>query len=300
MKKMLIFSIAFLATLICLPLPSASFSISPVLVSGSFLLSTPVYSEIDIPSLGSSINVNTNYTGKVIVAREIKTDGTTGRKYNFAFEQISDNWAKLNFEDPILSFDKIILLGTRGNLLLKKSAPNEGIIYYKNGTSTGRFVIRLGTANETIYFPDFEIQDLDSIDVGIVKENGEKLKGDVIVSSGRFIVVHFSGLNPDFVQNGKVNMVVRLRAKSYNLGLNSWGYEFDISRTENSKKYIVSNVYGLGPDKKLSLKYSSYKDQVIEPLAEMFTVKDLNGGREIAVIQDRNQPVKLDLILEDN
>ena len=300
MRKTFIFSIAFLAILICLPIPSASFSLSPALISGSFLLSTPVYSEIEIPSLGSSIYVNTNYTGKVIVAREIRADGSSGRKYNFTFEQVGDGWDKLYFDDPILSFDKIILLGTRGNLLLKKSAPNDGIIYYKNGTSTGKFVIRLGTADETIYFPDFEIQDLDSIDVGIVKENGEKLKGDVIVSSGRYIVVHFSGLNPDFAQNGKVNMVVRLTAKSYVLGLNGWGYDFDISRTENNRKYIVSNVYGLGPEKKVSLKYSAYEDQVIEPLAEIFTVRDLNGGKEIAVIQDRNQPVKLDLVLEDN
>jgi len=257
----------------------------------------PNYNEIYMQGIGSTLYINTEITGKVVVAREIKADKSLGKKYYFNFIQISDNWAEMVFDNPILNFNEIILLGTKGNILLKKSVPGYDILVYKNGTSSGTLVSRLGFVNGTIYFPDSELLDIDSIGVGIQKSDGEKIKGTVLVATGRTIAFQFKGVNSNFVNNGKSSLVIRLRSKSIFLNLDSWGYTFDVERVDPNKINLVSNVFGLEPGRQLNVKYEVYEGQVIEPYSTIFTVEEINKGKPIAVVQDGNKPIKFDLLL---
>ncbi|MGI9553831.1 MAG: hypothetical protein ACR2NC_02815 [Thermodesulfobacteriota bacterium] len=259
----------------------------------------PVYSKIHVPDIGTKLYVNTGIIGKVVIVREIRGDGSLGPKYGFETEQINEYWAELNFENPISSFNEIILLGSSGNIQLSKSKSGEDIVLYSNGTSTGKFVVRFGTANETLSFPDFDIQDIESIDVGLVDDKGEKIKGEAIVASDRFLVLQFEGIKPEFINNSQVKLVVRFRAKSLLADLDSWGYDFDISKTDGTKKHLTSNIYGLKPNKKIKIYYELYEGQSVEPTAEVFTVKELNDGKTFAIIEDNNSPIKLDFIIDE-
>lgn len=257
----------------------------------------PNYNEVYLQAIGSSLYINTALTGKVVVAREIKADKSLGKKFYFNFIQISDIWAEMVFDNPILNFNEIILLGTRGNVLLKKSVPGSDILVYKNGTSLGTIVSRLGYVNGTIYFPDSELLDIDSIGISIQKSDGEKLRGTVLLATARTIAFQFKGVNSSFVNNGKSKLVIRLRSKSLLVDLDSWGYTFDIERVEPNKKNLFSNVFGLEPDKHLNVKYEVYEGQVIEPYSTIFTVEEINKGKPLAMVQDDNKPIKFDLLL---
>jgi len=290
--KTVLFSI-----IICLVAPMISNSSNSNILSFTLPSGLPNYNEIYMQGIGSTLYINTEITGKVVVAREIKADKSLGKKYYFNFIQISDNWAEMVFDNPILNFNEIILLGTKGNVLLKKSVPGYDIFVYKNGTSSGTLVSRLGFVNGTIYFPDSELLDIDSIDVGIQKSDGEKIKGTVLVATNRTIAFQFKGVNSNFVNNGKSSLVIRLRSKSIFLNLDSWGYTFDVERVDPNKINLVSNVFGLEPGRQLNVKYEVYEGQVIEPYSTIFTVEEINKGKPIAVVQDGNKPIKFDLLL---
>ncbi len=290
--KTVLFSI-----IICLVAPMISNASNSNILSFTLPSGLPNYNEIYMQGIGSTLYINTEITGKVVVAREIKADKSLGKKYYFNFIQISDNWAEMVFDNPILNFNEIILLGTKGNVLLKKSVPGYDILVYKNGTSSGTLVSRLGFVNGTIYFPDSELLDIDSIGVGIQKSDGEKIKGTVLVATGRTIAFQFKGVNSNFVNNGKSSLVIRLRSKSIFLNLDSWGYTFDVERVEPNKINLVSNVFGLEPGRQLNVKYEVYEGQVIEPYSTIFTVEEINKGKPIAVVQDGNKPIKFDLLL---
>jgi len=290
--KTVLFSI-----IICLVAPMISNASNSNILSFTLPSGLPNYNEIYMQGIGSTLYINTEITGKVVVAREIKADKSLGKKYYFNFIQISDNWAEMVFDNPILNFNEIILLGTKGNVLLKKSVPGYDIFVYKNGTSSGTLVSRLGFVNGTIYFPDSELLDIDSIDVGIQKSDGEKIKGTVLVATSRTIAFQFKGVNSNFVNNGKSSLVIRLRSKSIFLNLDSWGYTFDVERVDPNKINLVSNVFGLEPGRQLNVKYEVYEGQVIEPYSTIFTVEEINKGKPIAVVQDGNKPIKFDLLL---
>ncbi len=290
--KTVLFSI-----IICLVAPMISNASNSNILSFTLPSGLPNYNEIYMQGIGSTLYINTEITGKVVVAREIKADKSLGKKYYFNFIQISDDWAEMVFDNPILNFNEIILLGTKGNVLLKKSVPGYDILVYKNGTSSGTLVSRLGFVNGTIYFPDSELIDIDSIGVGIQKSDGEKIKGTVLVATGRTIAFQFKGVNSNFVNNGKSSLVIRLRSKSIFLNLDSWGYTFDVERVEPNKINLVSNVFGLEPGRQLNVKYEVYEGQVIEPYSTIFTVEEINKGKPIAVVQDGNKPIKFDLLL---
>ena len=290
--KTVLFSI-----IICLVAPMISNASNSNILSFTLPSGLPNYNEIYMQGIGSTLYINTEITGKVVVAREIKADKSLGKKYYFNFIQISDNWAEMVFDNPILNFNEIILLGTKGNILLKKSVPGYDILVYKNGTSSGTLVSRLGFVNGTIYFPDSELLDIDSIGVGIQKSDGEKIKGTVLVATNRTIAFQFKGVNSNFVNNGKSSLVIRLRSKSIFLNLDSWGYTFDVERVEPNKINLVSNVFGLEPGRQLNVKYEVYEGQVIEPYSTIFTVEEINKGKPIAVVQDGNKPIKFDLLL---
>ncbi|MEE9192957.1 MAG: hypothetical protein V3U21_00300 [Thermodesulfobacteriota bacterium] len=290
--KTVLFSI-----IICLVAPMISNASNSNILSFTLPSGLPNYNEIYMQGIGSTLYINTEITGKVVVAREIKADKSLGKKYYFNFIQISDNWAEMVFDNPILNFNEIILLGTKGNILLKKSVPGYDILVYKNGTSSGTLVSRLGFVNGTIYFPDSELLDIDSIDVGIQKSDGEKIKGTVLVATNRTIAFQFKGVNSNFVNNGKSSLVIRLRSKSIFLNLDSWGYTFDVERVDPNKINLVSNVFGLEPGRQLNVKYEVYEGQVIEPYSTIFTVEEINKGKPIAVVQDGNKPIKFDLLL---
>lgn len=290
--KTVLFSI-----IICLVAPMISNASNSNILSFTLPSGLPNYNEIYMQGIGSTLYINTEITGKVVVAREIKADKSLGKKYYFNFIQISDNWAEMVFDNPILNFNEIILLGTKGNILLKKSVPGYDILVYKNGTSSGTLVSRLGFVNGTIYFPDSELLDIDSIGVGIQKSDGEKIKGTVLVATNRTIAFQFKGVNSNFVNNGKSSLVIRLRSKSIFLNLDSWGYTFDVERVDPNKINLVSNVFGLEPGKQLNVKYEVYEGQVIEPYSTIFTVEEINKGKPIAVVQDGNKPIKFDLLL---
>jgi len=290
--KTVLFSI-----IICLVAPMISNASNSNILSFTLPSGLPNYNEIYMQGIGSTLYINTEITGKVVVAREIKADKSLGKKYYFNFIQISDNWAEMVFDNPILNFNEIILLGTKGNVLLKKSVPGYDIFVYKNGTSSGTLVSRLGFVNGTIYFPDSELLDIDSIGVGIQKSDGEKIKGTVLVATNRTIAFQFKGVNSNFVNNGKSSLVIRLRSKSIFLNLDSWGYTFDVERVEPNKINLVSNVFGLEPGRQLNVKYEVYEGQVIEPYSIIFTVEEINKGKPIAVVQDGNKPIKFDLLL---
>ncbi len=279
--------------------PFLSYAATGNILTFAIPANLPIYNEVQLQSIGSKLYVNTDLTGKVVVAREIKADKSLGKKYYFNFIQISDNWAEMDFDNPVTNFNEIILLGTKGNILLKKSAPGEDILIYKNGTSSGNLVSRLGFVNGTIYFPDSELIDIDSIGVGIQKSDGEKLNGSVLVATNRTIAFQFKGVNSDFIINGKSSLVIRLRSKSRLIKLNSWGYSFDVERIDSGRINLISNVYGLEPDKKLRMKYETYEGQVIEPVSSIISVDEINKGKPIAVVQDDNKPIKFDLILTD-
>ena len=282
---------------ICLLYPVMSLAAGPGLLGFTLPSGLPNYTEVNVQGIGSTLYVNTDLTGKVVVAREIKADKSLGKKYYFDFNQISDSWAEMVFDNPVTSFNEIILLGTRGNVLLKKSAAGNDILVYANGTSSGTIVSRLGLVDGTIYFPDSELLDIDSIGVSIQKQDGEKLKGTVVVATDRTIAFQFRGVNSSFINNGKSSFVIRLRSKSILLDLNSWGYTFDVERIEPNKVNLVSNVFGLNPGKTLSVQYEEYEGQEIKPLSSSFTVGEINKGRPIAVVKDDNKPIKFDLIL---
>jgi hypothetical protein len=290
--KTVLFSI-----IICLVAPMISNASNSNILSFTLPSGLPNYNEIYMQGIGSTLYINTEITGKVVVAREIKADKSLGKKYYFNFIQISDNWAEMVFDNPILNFNEIILLGTKGNVLLKKSVPGYDIFVYKNGTSSGTLVSRLGFVNGTIYFPDSELLDIDSLGVGIQKSDGEKIKGTVLVATNRTIAFQFKGVNSNFVNNGKSSLVIRLRSKSIFLNLDSWGYTFDVERVEPNKINLVSNVFGLEPGRQLNVKYEVYEGQVIEPYSTIFTVEEINKGKPIAVVQDGNKPIKFDLLL---
>jgi len=290
--KTVLFSI-----IICLVAPMISNASNSNILSFTLPSGLPNYNEIYMQGIGSTLYINTEITGKVVVAREIKADKSLGKKYYFNFIQISDDWAEMVFDNPILNFNEIILLGTKGNVLLKKSVPGYDIFVYKNGTSSGTLVSRLGFVNGTIYFPDSELLDIDSIDVGIQKSDGEKIKGTVLVATNRTIAFQFKGVNSNFVNNGKSSLVIRLRSKSIFLNLDSWGYTFDVERVDPNKINLVSNVFGLEPGRQLNVKYEVYEGQVIEPYSTIFTVEEINKGKPIAVVQDGNKPIKFDLLL---
>ncbi len=290
--KTVLFSI-----IICLVAPMISNSSNSNILSFTLPSGLPNYNEIYMQGIGSTLYINTEITGKVVVAREIKADKSLGKKYYFNFIQISDNWAEMVFDNPILNFNEIILLGTKGNILLKKSVPGYDILVYKKGTSSGTLVSRLGFVNGTIYFPDSELLDIDSIGVGIQKSDGEKIKGTVLVATNRTIAFQFKGVNSNFVNNGKSSLVIRLRSKSIFLNLDSWGYTFDVERVDPNKINLVSNVFGLEPGRQLNVKYEVYEGQVIEPYSTIFTVEEINKGKPIAVVQDGNKPIKFDLLL---
>ncbi len=290
--KTVLFSI-----IICLVAPMISNASNSNILSFTLPSGLPNYNEIYMQGIGSTLYINTEITGKVVVAREIKADKSLGKKYYFDFIQISDNWAEMVFDNPILNFNEIILLGTKGNVLLKKSVPGYDILVYKNGTSSGTLVSRLGFVNGTIYFPDSELLDIDSIGVGIQKSDGEKIKGTVLVATNRTIAFQFKGVNSNFVNNGKSSLVIRLRSKSIFLNLDSWGYTFDVERVDPNKINLVSNVFGLEPGRQLNVKYEVYEGQVIEPYSTIFTVEEINKGKPIAVVQDGNKPIKFDLLL---
>ena len=290
--KTVLFSI-----IICLVAPMITNASNSNILSFTLPSGLPNYNEIYMQGIGSTLYINTEITGKVVVAREIKADKSLGKKYYFNFIQISDNWAEMVFDNPILNFNEIILLGTKGNILLKKSVPGYDILVYKNGTNSGTLVSRLGFVNGTIYFPDSELLDIDSIGVGIQKSDGEKIKGTVLVATGRTIAFQFKGVNSNFVNNGKSSLVIRLRSKSIFLNLDSWGYTFDVERVEPNKINLVSNVFGLEPGRQLNVKYEVYEGQVIEPYSTIFTVEEINKGKPIAVVQDGNKPIKFDLLL---
>ena len=290
--KTVLFSI-----IICVVAPMISNASNSNILSFTLPSGLPNYNEIYMQGIGSTLYINTEITGKVVVAREIKADKSLGKKYYFNFIQISDNWAEMVFDNPILNFNEIILLGTKGNILLKKSVPGYDIFVYKNGTSSGTLVSRLGFVNGTIYFPDSELLDIDSIGVGIQKSDGEKIKGTVLVATNRTIAFQFKGVNSNFVNNGKSSLVIRLRSKSIFLNLDSWGYTFDVERVDPDKINLVSNVFGLEPGRQLNVKYEVYEGQVIEPYSTIFTVEEINKGKPIAVVQDGNKPIKFDLLL---
>ncbi len=290
--KTVLFSI-----IICLVAPMISNASNSNILSFTLPSGLPNYNEIYMQGIGSTLYINTEITGKVVVAREIKADKSLGKKYYFNFIQISDDWAEMVFDNPILNFNEIILLGTKGNVLLKKSVPGYDILVYKNGTSSGTLVSRLGFVNGTIYFPDSELLDIDSIGVGIQKSDGEKIKGTVLVATNRTIAFQFKGVNSNFVNNGKSSLVIRLRSKSIFLNLDSWGYTFDVERVDPNKINLVSNVFGLEPGRQLNVKYEVYEGQVIEPYSTIFTVEEINKGKPIAVVQDGNKPIKFDLLL---
>jgi len=290
--KTVLFSI-----IICLVAPMITNASNSNILSFTLPSGLPNYNEIYMQGIGSTLYINTEITGKVVVAREIKADKSLGKKYYFNFIQISDNWAEMVFDNPILNFNEIILLGTKGNILLKKSVPGYDILVYKNGTNSGTLVSRLGFVNGTIYFPDSELLDIDSIGVGIQKSDGEKIKGTVLVATGRTIAFQFKGVNSNFLNNGKSSLVIRLRSKSIFLNLDSWGYTFDVERVDPNKINLVSNVFGLEPGRQLNVKYEVYEGQVIEPYSTIFTVEEINKGKPIAVVQDGNKPIKFDLLL---
>jgi len=281
----------------CLVTPITSYAAASGLLSFNLPSGVPNYNEVYIQGIGSTLYVNTELTGKVVVAREIKADKSLGKKYYFDFNQISDSWAEMVFDNPVTNFNEIILLGTKGNILLKKSAPGEDILVYKNGTSSGTLVSRLGFVNGTIYFPDSELLDIDSIGVAVQKSDGEKVKGRVLVATDRTIAFQFNGIKSDFISNGKSSLVIRLRSKSILLNLDSWGYTFDVERVEPNKINLVSTVFGLEPGRTLNVQYEEYEGQIIEPLSTSFTVQEVNTGKPIAVVKDDNKPIKFDLLL---
>jgi len=290
--KTVLFSIT-----ICLVAPIISNASNSNILIYTLPSGLPNYNEVYVQGIGSTLYINTELTGKVVVAREIKADKSLGKKYYFDFVQISDTWAEMVFDNPILNFNEIILLGTKGTVLIKKSVPGSDIFVYKNGTSSGTLVSRLGFVNGTIYFPDSELLDIDSLGVGIQKSDGEKLKGTVLVATGRTIAFQFKGVNSSYVNNGKSNLVIRLRSKSISIDLDSWGYTFDVERIEPNKKNLLSNVYGLEPGRQLNVKYEVYEGQVIEPYSTIFNVEEINKGKPIAMVQDDNKPIKFDLLL---
>ena len=290
---------ALFLIIICLVAPSISNSSGSNILSFTLPTGVPNYNEGYLQSIGSTLYVNTELTGKVVVAREIKADKSLGKKYYFDFIQISDTWAEMVFDNPILNFNEIILLGTRGNVLLKKSAPGYDILVYKNGTSSGTLTSRLGVVNGTIYFPDSQLLDVDSLGVGIQKPDGEKLRGTVIVANDRTIAFQFKGINSTFVNNGKSKLVIRLRSKSILVDIDSWGYTFDVERVEPDKKNLLSNVFGLEPDRQVNLKYEVYQGQVIEPYSATFTVEEINKGKPLAKMKDDNKPIKIELLLAE-
>ncbi len=294
-KKLL--KTALLSLLICLVIPTISNAASTNLLSLTFPSVLPNYNEVYIQGIGSTLYVNTELTGKVVVAREIKADKSLGKKHYFDFNQISDSWAEMVFDNPVTNFNEIILLGTKGNILLKKSAPGQDILVYGNGTSSGTIVSRIGIVNGTIYFPDSELLDIDSIGVSIQKPDGEKINGNVLVATDRSIAFQFKGINSNYINNGKSSFVVRLRSKSIFLNLDSWGYSFDVERVEPNKINLTSKVFGLDPGKKISIQYEVYEGQVIEPLSPTITVQEINTGKPIAVVKDDNKPIKIELLL---
>ncbi|MGI9534518.1 MAG: hypothetical protein ACR2NW_06175 [Thermodesulfobacteriota bacterium] len=299
MLKIINIEFLIISIFLCLLFSPNTFSLSPTILSNMAVLIAPVYSKVHVPDIDSKLYVNTGIIGKVVIVREIRSDGSLGPKYSFDFKQINENWAELIFETPLSRFNEVILLGSSGNLQISKSKSGEDILLYDNGTSAGKFVVRFGTANETIYFPDFDIQDIESIDVGLVDDNGEKINGSAVVASDRFLVLQFDGIKPEYIKNGQVKLVIRFRAQSLLADLDSWGYDFDISKTDNTKKHLTSNIYGLNPDKKIKIYYEVYEGQAVEPTAEVFTVKELNDGKTFAIIEDNNSPIKLDFIIEE-
>ena len=297
MKIINLLKTALILTIFCLLLPINSNASSSNILSITMPTGVPNYNEVYLQNIGSTLYVNTELTGKVVVAREIKADQSLGKKYYFEFIQISESWAEMVFDNPILSFNEIILLGTRGNILLKKSAPGYNILVYKNGTSSGTLVSRLGNVNGTIYFPDSQLLDIDSLSVGIQKPDGEKVKGTVIVANDRTIAFQFTNINSTFVENGKTKLVIRLRSKTILVDLDSWGYTFDIERIESNKNNLLSSVFGLEPGRQLNINYEAYEGQVIEPYSNTFTVGEINKGKPLASIQNDNKPIKFELIL---
>ena len=294
-KKLL--KTALLSLLICLVIPTISNAASTNLLSFTLPSGLPNYNEVYIQGIGSMLYVNTGLTGKVVVAREIKPDKSLGKKHYFDFNQISDSWAEMVFDNPVSNFNEIILLGTKGNILLKKSAPGQDILVYGNGTSSGTIVSRIGIVNGTIYFPDSELLDIDSIGVSIQKPDGEKINGNVLVATDRSIAFQFKGINSNYINKGKSSFVVRLRSKSIFLNLDSWGYSFDVERVEPNKINLTSKVFGLDPGKKINIQYEVYEGQVIEPLSPTITVQEINTGKPIAVVKDDNKPIKIELLL---
>lgn len=299
MKKLIFKRLTVFALFIFSIAASVSYGYTPTILIFSASSASPNYYEVNLPNIGSKLYVNTKLAGKVVVARDINTEGSIGNKYSFNFIQINENWAEIEFENPVMNFNEIILLGTKGNILIKKSLPGQDILVYKNGTSSGWLVSRLGVINDTIYFPDSEMMDIDSIGIGILKKDGEKLKGDILVATDRSIAFQFNGTNSTYTDNGISKVVIRLRSKSLLVNLKSWGYLFDVERIDNKKMNLIADVYGLNPDSQLHVEYEAYEGQVIEPFATTFTVRDINNGRPIASIQDDNKPIKFELVLPE-
>jgi len=297
MKIINLLKTALILIIVCFAAPIISNASSSNILSFTLPSGLPNYNEVYLQSIGSTLYVNTELTGKVVVAREIKSDTSLGKKYYFDFNQISDTWAEMVFDNPILNFNEIILLGTRGNVLLKKSAPGYDILVYKNGTSVGTLVSRLGFVNGTINFPDSQLLDVDSLNVSIQKPDGEKHKGKVIVANDRNIAFQFSGINSTFIYNGKSDLVIRLRSKSILIDIDSWGYTYDVERIETNKNNLLAKVYGLEPNRQLNIKYEAYEGQVIEPYSTIFTVEEINKGKPLAMVQNDNKPIKFDLFL---
>ena len=287
--------ISFLAVVIT-SLPA--FSATTSLLGTAAILSPPVYSKVHVPDIGTKLYVNTSVIGNVVIVREIRVGGSLGPKYGFEINQLNENWAELKFERPVSNFNELIVLGSSGNIQISKSKPGEDLVLHSNGKSEGKVVLRFGTINETVQLPDFDLQDIESIDVGIVNKNGEKANGRAIIATDKFIVLQFEGVDPTFIENGQVKLVMRFRSKSLLADIDSWGYDFDVSKNEGTKKHLTSKIYGLNPSTRIKLNYEISEGQTIEPTAEVFTVKELNGGKIFAVIDDNNAPIKLDLNLD--
>ena len=65
--------------------PVLSTAAGTTLFSYSLPSAVPNYNEVFVQGIGTTLYVNTDLTGKVVVAREIKPDKSLGKKYYFDF-----------------------------------------------------------------------------------------------------------------------------------------------------------------------------------------------------------------------
>ena len=74
--KTVLFSI-----IICLVAPMISHASNSNILGFTLPSGLPNYNEIYMQGIGSTLYINTEITGKVVVAREIKADKSLGKKY---------------------------------------------------------------------------------------------------------------------------------------------------------------------------------------------------------------------------